>query len=160
MQNRNLYIIIGILILLNLFSIGTFWFRTFDRKPEPPPFPPLRPELVMAEELGLTPEQAEKFAKSVNAHRQASEKIIAGIFEKKNALMQLVFSMETDKKRKADSIIAEITRSQTELELITFKHFSELASYCEPHQLEKLKRFTMDMSQKWHRRDKPPLPIR
>ncbi|NUN09132.1 MAG: periplasmic heavy metal sensor [Ignavibacteriaceae bacterium] len=160
MQNRNLYIIIGVLVLLNIFSVGTFWFRAFDRPAGPPPPPPDRPELVMAEELNLSPEQVMKFKESKEKHKFESEKLISEIFRRKNDLMQLVFSGKKDKSKTADSLIAGISRMQGELELITYKHFSELASFCEPHQLEMLRNFTQDMSEKWHRRNKHPLLIR
>jgi len=119
-----------------------------------------RPELIMAEELSLTPDQVEKFKHSKDVHKEVSEKIISEIFRMKNELMGMVFSDDKNKNLKADSLIAGIARRNAELEKITYNHFTELASYCRPDQLNRLKRFTMDMSEKWHRRNKPPLLIR
>ncbi len=144
MKTKTLYILIGILVVLNIFSITTFWLGAFDKRHDRPLPPRGAPEEIIAAELGLSQGQMEQFRELRKEHQRSTEIIFKEIHGLKSGLFDEVF-VNGDSSKRAEEIIKQISLKQEELERSTYKHFSKLASICRPDQREKLRMFLRDI---------------
>ncbi len=144
-----------ILVLLNIFTMATFWFFQFRQPQTTPqggqseqagqsrqsrqlrqPGQPGNVRNFLQEELDLTDEQARQFEELRQQHFEQSKVIADANQQLKRALMEEVFAAVPDT-AKMQELAGEIGAKQTEIETLRFNHFLELKALCQPEQLEK-----------------------
>jgi Spy/CpxP family protein refolding chaperone len=136
-QQRITAWIIGLLLILNILSVGTLWFFQFRRQPPPPEIGPGPVQHFLEAELQLTQEQAQQFARLRQEHSQAAKALNDAGHQLKGTLLNEVFTDAPDVE-KVTRLAEEIGQKQTELELLLFQHFLALKSLCSPEQADRL----------------------
>ncbi|OGL48647.1 MAG: hypothetical protein A2161_04435 [Candidatus Schekmanbacteria bacterium RBG_13_48_7] len=147
--------IIIVLVILNLLSIASIWFKHFMRPSLPPP--PRADgagnvQLFLEKELNLSKEQAQKLKELREQHRNQIKYNLDLIHELKEQATRELFLSSPDKE-KMGSLVKEIGSRQTELERLHFNYFMELSSICNPEQRVKLQSLFHEILQM----SKPPV---
>jgi protein CpxP len=147
---------IGILIVLNVGSLGMIWYGHFTR-PAPPPRPEgrERAEAVLAHELRLTDEQTRRFHELRARHFVEVEKIRLEIYDLARAMVKELFRPSPDTE-KVTALSAQIGRKQAEFERLVFFHFRDLKELCRPDQRERLQSVLYEMLEASKLKPPPP----
>jgi Spy/CpxP family protein refolding chaperone len=139
-KNKLLFVIIGILIILNILSIGAMWLFKFKGPHPPPPMqmnqPPKDGKMFLKEELKLSAEQTEQFEKLRDEHFIKINTIQEEIRKLKDDMYNLLVSKYADSV-KAPELAGKISDKQKEIELATFNHFRKLRDICSDEQKAK-----------------------
>jgi Spy/CpxP family protein refolding chaperone len=162
-KNKILYVILGILIILNIISIGSMWMmRGGDRmhspyglggphmqqSPEmqrqPGIHPPKDGKMFLAEELNFTPEQIEKFTKLRDEHFTSSRKILEEMHKSMDDMMEQLKSK--DGNTKAEEYASQTAAKHKELQLSAYKHFKSVRDLCDEKQKEKFDSILKDIA--------------
>lgn len=131
-RNKWLVAIIVILVLINLATIGSFWWM---RKPHHPP----KLEKIFEKELSLTPEQTAQFSVLDDTHRAKAMQLQDSMKLYKSGLFEEMLS-DNPNPIVLDSINVRIGATQIALDKNLVQHYSELKALCtSAEQKEKLK---------------------
>lgn len=151
-KNRLLIWLVVILVLINLLSVGTFWFGFFFHKP--PQMRPFRgPEEMIERELGLTEQQKAGMRQEMHKHFESVRVILDSV----KTLKREAFALITQ--HPEDTVQAEILLKKTadcliEADRMRYKHFLTLRKMCSPEQQKSFDRLLQDMLQEMP----PPRP--
>ena len=152
MNKRNFQWIIGILIILNLFSLSIIWYghikhndnRILDDKVRNIERPDKKESNFLNKELGLDKEQIKLIRSLRENHIQKIRKTQRLIHKKKRIFIEKAFSNEIN-----DSILNlladELGELQKELELINKEHIRNMTENLNPEQTEKFKKLFREM---------------
>lgn len=142
-QNRNLMIVIILLVVLNLSLITLLWLG----RPEPPignaaPGNPqaenMRLEQLLKNELGFDDKQTEDYLKLRQEHHRG----IAKLDRELQILKKQMFDealQDTSESMLSDSLLQLVQKKQSKIERMTFDHFVALKKLCKPEQRKNLK---------------------
>lgn len=153
-KNKVLYIVLGLLVILNIVSIGSMWMMK-GRDRIHPPFLPDGPQMheqqgmerqqglppfkdgkmFLAEELNFTPEQTEKFNKLREEHFMSSKKLLDDMHKSMDDMMEQLKNKDGD--AKAEEYAAKSSEIHKELQLSAYKHFKSVRDICDDKQKEK-----------------------
>jgi len=132
---------IVILVLLNLFTLGTLWMKQFM----PPPLlvdteleKPRDVQKFLKKELNLDDNQIEKFEESRREHFEQTREIHEDIQRLKREMVSELFNSEPDT-AKMNALAHEIGQKQIKLEKLFSSHFLGLKSVCGVDQRHKLR---------------------
>ncbi len=139
MNKVKLYGVLSILLLcLNLFLIWFFIAHNPQRIKE------RDPREVFTEKLHFDANQKEEFDKLIKWHRgniNVSENKIKSLKE------QLYSCLQSDNNTSlADSLIVELGKEHEHIEVIHYKHFSDIKKMCKPDQLTDFYKLTNDLA--------------
>jgi flagellar basal body-associated protein FliL len=145
-KSKILYIIIGILIVLNLLSIGTLWVWKIKDGHRPPPMSQQHMQkdgkMFLMNELKLNKTQSDEIEKLRDEHF----KKVSPIFEDIHKLKDELFAQMPSKDSiKAAEITNKIGVKQSELELETFRHFQKVRDILDDTQKQKFEVIIKDM---------------
>ena len=144
-KNKLLFVIIGILVILNILSLGALWLFRFKGPHHPPPQeemhmqmnqPPKDGKMFFEEELKLTKEQTEQFQKLRDEHFIKINTIQEDMHKLKDDMYNLLISKNPDSVKAAE-IAGKISDKQKDLELATYSHFKKLRDLCTDEQKAK-----------------------
>lgn len=132
--NRNLLIIIGVLLITNVAML--FYFLT-DRKTAKPAGQNRESRMGVAEmlqkEVGFTAEQIAKYKTLKEKQKETIRPMFDDMRKAKDSLFRLLSYPET-----SDSTVSRtadvIAQRQKALDLQTFSHFKRVRTLCEPEQ--------------------------
>jgi Spy/CpxP family protein refolding chaperone len=140
-KNRFTFWTIVILVILNISTISMLWFNQNRRIGASPqirePRQDQRTLQFLQKELNLTDEQIQQYDQLRQTHAEQTRLLVNDVRDSKREMMNEIFNDEPDIAR-AMQIADLIGKKQTELERITFKHFSDLKELCGKEQLDKL----------------------
>ena len=102
----------------------------------------------MQRELGLNPEQAEKFKQLRDEHRAAVKPVVDEMKRLKDSLYDLLQDPQTSDSS-ARAIAEQIGDKQEEWEILIFHHFEKVRAICDSNQLPKLDTLVHRMINKW-----------
>ncbi|MCW3806233.1 hypothetical protein [Plebeiibacterium marinum] len=154
MKNRYYHIIIGLLIVLNVFSWRFWW--------EKPKVPSVIEQIkhrkdnrhegknAFFEELQLTPDQQAEFEKQRKSYFKEIGELNAEI---ENSRRLLIESYENNGSA-GDSLFEVLGRNKMLIEKATFNHFKSLREVCNDDQKEGFDSITSMMVKRFHRWDK------
>jgi len=131
--------IIVVLVLMNLFTLSTIWFKEirFPFIPPPPESGHRRQGLkVLEKELNLTPDQITVFNEIRQRHFDKMKPIQEEVHTLRCDLMDELFKTEPDTV-KIKMLAMQIGVKETERERCMFEHFMEMKSACTPEQRSK-----------------------
>ncbi|MBB6004001.1 Spy/CpxP family protein refolding chaperone [Arcicella rosea] len=154
MKNKSAWLI-GLLVLLNVFLLGTIWF-THDKPPHPD-----RQEVrkFVERELQFTEEQISQYDVLIKEHQQEMRSIHQQIQPLKNELFQLIAFPEDSLKTKI--ISEQIAKLVIQQDLATLKHFRKVRdSICTDKQKPLLDNLLSEILAKMGRQGSPPPPPR
>ena len=136
-KNRMLPWCVGVLVLLNVVTLASFWLR---RPPFPPPGPGGKPggQRIMEEQLQLTDEQARQFEQIRDEHFLRTIPLGDEIHEIRLDLLDEVFAADPNETTIQD-LTAEISQRQCQFERQLFRHFRELRNVCTDQQASELR---------------------
>lgn len=166
LKNRLVFWGIILLVVMNLSALATVWWQQHMR-PGPPPGgrdEPQRIRRILQNELGLTEPQLQQFEKIQRQHRKNSR----AVHENMRGLRHDLFaqlSVESPDEEKVEQLTNQIGRAQSELEKLTFKHFTELKNLCNDEQQKRLSSLISELlpgrrPPPPHRPGEPPPPRR
>ena len=150
--------IIGLLVLLNVLTLGVLWFQQFRRPPgmfPPPGKQAENSQRFLQRDLNLTEQQAQQFETLRNQYFLKSRTIMQEIHQLRKGITDELFSASPDA-QKANKFAEEIGAKQAELERLLFNHFLELKAVCQPEQQKKFQALMRDLLEMM----KPPEPPR
>ena len=156
-KNKILIAAVIVLIILNVVSIGTFWFGFIH----PPmkgmhPFgnqPP--PEQFIEKELNLNAPQIEQFHQLRDVHLSQVKGLIDIMQKVKNEAYKELL-IESPNKQKVDSLFEVSGKLQVQLEKMTFVHIAKLRTLCTKEQVPVFDRLFQDIMFKFHGHEGPP----
>jgi Spy/CpxP family protein refolding chaperone len=137
-KSKILYIIIGILIVLNILSIGTLWVWKIKDRHHPPPMSqshmPKDGKMFLMKELNLSKTQSDEMDKLRDEHFKKVGPIVENIHKLKD---ELFAQMPLKDSNKSVEITNKIGAKQAELELETFNHFQKVRNILDDSQKQK-----------------------
>jgi|WetSurMetagenome_2_1015567.scaffolds.fasta_scaffold105364_3 periplasmic protein CpxP/Spy len=151
-----LYIIIGVLVIVNILTIGFLWINRPDGPAGvilPPP-----PRLLLEDELSFSSEQIKKFEALRDDHRRNTIKNGEEIRIYKDSLFD---NIKTGDDAKAKLYASKISERQYAQELITYEHFKAIRGICDDKQKTKFDSLIKDIvrsmeQQRNHVQNNPP----
>lgn len=124
--------IIVILVLINMATLGSFWWM---RKPHHPP----KLEKIFEKELSLTPEQTAQFRTLDDIHRTKAQELHKSMKSYKSGLFEEMLS-DNPNEIILDSINVKVGATQIAMDKNLIQHYSELKELCtSAEQKEKLR---------------------
>jgi Spy/CpxP family protein refolding chaperone len=160
-NNRRLYmgILALILFILNLALIFTIWYpRLKNPASKRLGISEHDREMVqryMERQLNLSPRQREEMAKLRDAHFTRADVLNEEINRIRKEIMDELFNSSPDTE-KVEKLAVQLGGKQGDLEKLTFSHFLDLLTLCQPQQKQKLKTLLSDLLE----RLRPPKPRR
>lgn len=170
-KNKILYLALGLLVLLNIISIGSMWMvKGRDRmhphmipgmqQPQDVQFPPgahnfKNGRMFLAEELKFTPEQSEKFTKLRDEHFEATRKLIDDMRKSMDDMMEQVKVKDGD--AKAEEYAVKTSAIQKEMHILAYKHFKSVREICDDKQKEKFDEILKDVTKMMGPQGPPPM---
>jgi Spy/CpxP family protein refolding chaperone len=157
--------IIAILVLMNLFTLSTIWFKDIRLPFAPPPETGHRREglRILEKELNLSVEQITLFKEIRKQHFDKRKRLQEEVHTLRGELMDELFKPEPDTVA-IKMLAVQIGAKETEKEQCMFEHFMELKSACTPEQqgkFESLMKKVLPKSQRmprpgarWHDEDR------
>ncbi len=134
-NTKALWIIIILLVILNIVSVGSLWltrepnpvFRGGEMRRAGPPR-----EHFLKRQLQFTEEQQERFDTLLIKHGTALETKTDEIRALRKELISMIQNQEFTEE--AEKLVAEIGKSQSELEMMNYQHFKEVMAICNEEQ--------------------------
>jgi Spy/CpxP family protein refolding chaperone len=146
-QNKWLFWIIILLIIVNILTVSMFWINRPQERDQRNNCRGMRH--MMPKELNLTALQDSLFDVEQQKHMMQIGPYLDSIRNEKEQLIQLYLKESSMDSALLRSKIASYTAIQTQLEFITYQHFSKLKSYLTPEQQkifdESIQRMLLDM---------------
>jgi Spy/CpxP family protein refolding chaperone len=143
-QNKFLVLLVAILLVANLCLM--LYFFVFKDRHEPERSRPVSD--YMQRELGLNPEQTEKFKQLRDEHRAAVKPVVDDMKRLKDSLYNLLQDPQANDSS-ARAIAEQIGDKQEEWEILIFHHFEKVRAICDSDQLPKLDTLVHKMINKW-----------
>jgi len=142
-QNRYLFVVIILLVILNLATITMLWLgKPEQRQPrldQPNPAEEQnRISQILKDELGFDKQQIDKYLQIRREHREKVRMLNDEIRQVKKQMFDEVLK-DIPKPEFSDSLLAISQSKQAEIERMTFQHFLNLKRLCKPEQQNKLK---------------------
>jgi len=122
------------------------YFFVFKDRHEPERSRPVSD--YMQRELGLNPEQTEKFKQLRDEHRAAVKPVVDDMKRLKDSLYNLLQDPQANDSS-ARAIAEQIGDKQEEWEILIFHHFEKVRAICDSGQLPKLDTLVHKMINKW-----------
>ena len=137
-KSKILYIIIGILIVLNILSVGSLWFWKVKDRHRPPNMSQQHMKkdgkMFMMKELNLTKTQSDDIDKLRDEHFKKVKLIFEDIHKLKDELFAQLPLKDSNKVIENTN---KIGAKQSELELETFRHFQKVRDLLDDTQKSK-----------------------
>lgn len=142
-QNRYLFAIIILLVILNLTTLIMLWLgRSEYRQPRLEQRDPIEEEnrisQMLKDELGFDKQQIDKYLQLRKQHRDKVHLLNGEIRQIKKQMFDEAL-VDIPKTELSDSLLTISQTKQAEIERLTFQHFLELKKLCKPEQQDKLK---------------------
>lgn len=135
MKQQNIFKTLTIiLLLLNLSTLGFFWFTKPLHPPMPGHLPSGNPPLSIVDGLKLSEEKASAIKILESEHHKTKKELV----EKDKMLHDQLFETIGDSKS-TDSLVNEIARNIKAIEKMTIDFFNEIYSTCDESQKKELK---------------------
>lgn len=153
---KSLYILVGVLLLINIATLGFIWYTTVNVKAELEKHPP-RPDnkgSFLADELGFTGEQLNRFDTLKREHHQGVQKIMEQTKELKDQLFECI---KTGDDAKAKELAGKLSENNKAMELLTYEHFKEVRNICNENQKIKFDRILVDLVRGLEAQSPPPM---
>jgi protein CpxP len=145
-RNRNLLIIIGVLLLTNIAVLVYFLGQ---KKPEKSPHDEKRAGIseMLQKEVGFTDEQTAQYKQLKEKQKETIRPMYDDMRKAKDSLFKLLSYPETN-----DSLLTKIAdaiaQKQKALDLQTFNHFKRVRTLCTPEQQPKYDSMILRMFRK------------
>ncbi len=158
-RNTGIYIIIGVLVFVNIATLGSMWYFRPNMKsvlqihhglpPGPPqgllPGSPPRSggiEMILKEEINFSDEQMTAFFPLREKHKQQTSLLLSDMQKLKGEIINTVISGDD---AKANEISLQIGEKQKQLEFNVYDHFKSIRNICTDKQKPKFDSFVDDM---------------
>ncbi|HAB51624.1 MAG: hypothetical protein A2315_06850 [Ignavibacteria bacterium RIFOXYB2_FULL_35_12] len=164
-QNRYLFIVIILLVILNLAMLTMLWIGKPERHaPQLNPPNPIeeqnRIRQLLKDELNFDNQQTEQYLRIHQEHREKMRKLNDEIRKLKKQMFDEVLK-DVAKPELSDSLLTISQNKQAEIEQLTFQHFLDLKKLCKPEQQNKLKLLIHELFRGQHAgnaENQPPPP--
>jgi Spy/CpxP family protein refolding chaperone len=152
---KSLYIIVGLLLMINVATLGFIWYTSFKLRVEPPLNPPRQDSSnsFLADELGFTGEQSQKFEALKKEHRQGVQNIMQQTKELKDQLFECI---KTGDDAKAKELAEKLSENNKAMELLTYEHFKEVRKICNDEQKVKFDKILIELVRGLEAQSPPP----
>jgi Spy/CpxP family protein refolding chaperone len=139
-----------VLVVLNLALMATIWWPQLHRATpkEKAGIGGREREIAqrfLEETLSLSPQQKEAAAKLSAAHFQKTDAVRKEVNQLRRQIMDEVVAASPDKE-KVERLATELGEKQGQMEKLTFAHFLDLYSLCEPDQKETFRSLMADLT--------------
>jgi hypothetical protein len=132
---------IALLLILNLATLSTIWFKEIRRPDFGPPKPDGRNDnisLFLKSELAWSDSQVQAYEFLRNTHLGKSRAVMTEMRELKRELLDELFEDEPDS-LKAGLLIQSINQKQMEMEQLNYSYFVALKKLCGDEQKDRLR---------------------
>jgi periplasmic protein CpxP/Spy len=148
-RNRNLLIIIGVLLLTNIGVLIYFLGQKERSKPTGRPDEKDRPGIteMLQKEVGFTDEQTSKYKQLKEKQKETIRPMYDDMRKTKDSLFKLLSYPETNDSL-LNKIADAIAQKQKALDLQTFNHFKRVRTLCTPEQQPKYDSMILRMFRK------------
>jgi len=147
-RNRNLLIIIGVLLLTNV-AVLVYFLGQKKKENTPPPADAGRNAVaeMLQKEVGFDDDQTTRYKEMKEKQREKIRPMYDDMRKAKDSLFRLLSFPET-----SDSVLNEITdaiaQKQKAIDLETFNHFKRVRVLCKPDQFTKYDSMVVRMFRK------------
>lgn len=134
-KNRFLILTVGILVMLNLLTLGMLWM---DRHRGGEPLAPAGGgapliDAFLKETLKLTPEQWGAFEPLKQEHRRQMDLLTPALRADKHALFGLL-AQDTVSDAEVKALLTRIAAQHRAIDSVTYAHFRQVRALCTPEQ--------------------------
>ena len=143
-QNKFLVLLVAILLVANLGLM--LYFFGFKNRHAPERSRPMSD--FVQKELGLNPDQTEKFKQLRDEHRAAVKPVVDEMKRLKDSLYSLLQNPQASDST-AKVIAKRIGEKQEEFEILIYHHFEKVREICDSSQLPKLDTLVHRMINRW-----------
>jgi protein CpxP len=150
---KSLYILVGILLLINVATMSFIWYTKIITEQQINPPRPDNNRSFLADELGFTGEQSQKFEVLKQEHRRGVEIILSETKELKDKLFDCI---KTGNDSKAKELSGKIAEKQSALEILTYEHFKEVRKVCNDEQKVKFDKILVELIRGLETKSPPP----
>jgi periplasmic protein CpxP/Spy len=141
--------LVGLLVLLNLGLIGSFWFFKGQQ-----PFPPARNiGHFLIKEVGFSDEQADQYKSMIEEHQRTNREIFGQIRKAKSEL----FHFSDPDPQKKQAILEQIAQLHAQQDQATFDHFNKVRALLRPDQQTIFDRIITDLLENQNGPVGPPM---
>ena len=130
------YIILGVLVLLNLGLLAFIW------KGKGHPMQHKTPRDIITQQLNFDENQQKKYTLLIDQHRQSIDEQASIIRTSKQLLYQ---SISSNNITYQDSLLSVINQAQLSIERLHLNHFSDIKLLCRPDQNESFKKLSHEL---------------
>lgn len=155
---KSLYILVGILLIINFGTLAFVWFAAGKLRSEFEVHPP-NPEngsSFLANELGLTGAQLEKFDTLKKGHRLMVQNIMLKTKELKDELFECI---KTGNDSRAREIARMLSANNEAMEMLTYEHFKEVRQICNDEQKVKFDKILAELVRGLEAQSHPPFGL-
>ena len=156
-QNKLLKWCVAVLIIINVLTLGTFFWKEHARPNGRPIIPDDFRDVsgILQKEIDLTPGQAEQM-KKIRADFYDKERVLSlAIRGERDSMNMIMFNKNTN-----DSLVKSLARGVAEneyrMELLRLEQAQQLKAICTPAQLEKFDKLVIEIRDYFRPYNKPP----
>ncbi len=137
-KNKLLFWCVIILAILNIATLGSFWFTAPGQGRNRPAEKAPDGGKLMKERLDLTDEQAERFERIRTEHFARTRPLQDAMHRIRLDLLHEIFQPQPDE-AVIQKLQTELQNKHGQFETNLFAHFRELKNACKPEQIKELK---------------------
>lgn len=147
-QRRLLILAVVVLLLLNLATLGTFWFfRSGKSKTSSFQDRPHKVETFLIDKLAFDSLQSKELRRLMEEHRAGARRILKSMQASREMLFNPVFLTDS---MEVDQITGKIATAQAALDKATYYHFKSIREICNPDQQQKFDAIVKDVIRRHH----------
>ncbi|GAB4343292.1 MAG: hypothetical protein Kow0037_31300 [Calditrichia bacterium] len=151
LQNKNklLTILVGILIILNILTIGYMWYGYLKEKPALTNLPSgyQMGNRILARELDLSAEQARQIAQLREGHFSRTSDLMQRISQLRDEMAREALSDSPDTQQ-IRILARQIGQLRAQMEEQFFLHINQIRGVCSPEQRQRCDQFIKRMLRK------------
>lgn len=144
-QKKVLVRIVIFMAILNLFSIGIFfWMDREEQKTQPPRPSSESVSIILQKELHLTETQSAQIKNLRQKFFEKEKALSASIRNERDSMNVAMFNKNTDEAL-IKALARKVAENEYEMELLRFEQSKELKTICTPQQLEKFESLVLEI---------------
>lgn len=145
-RNKLLVRIVIVLALLNVFSLGIFFWMTSHRGHRDDRTPGERGDVsdVLKKELKLSNAQVEQIKKLRSAFFEKEEVLATQIRSKRDSMNTFMFNKDTNEER-IKALAQGVAENEYAMEMLRYEQAKAFKSICTPEQLDKFKSLVLEI---------------
>jgi len=145
-QNKLLKWCVGVLVILNVLSLGIFFCKEYTPDSRRPVIPDDFRDVsgILQKELDLTPGQTEQI-KRIRANFYEKEKVLSFTIKSERDSMNIIMFNKNTDNNLVKTLARDVAENEYTMELLRLEQAQQLKSVCTAQQLEKFDKLVTEI---------------